>query len=243
MAATSARAASRGNWVSVSRVMTNFTADRAAVSPITQAKPAPGAAGMPRSSALSSASLPRLRSCPIHTPSFAFQRRGRWKRKKMSPSAPDRPSPYLRLSAAIARRARSTSAASVARVSWRASSRSVSRPKCRLRSRLARKRTSSASTSSSTLSARVSRVGTTTSVRHCGGMPAEKSMRGSGCGVATRVASQFTRATPSRLAASNARRVATSSTQARSPSAASPACRGQSSPAAMATVSSAMAPR
>jgi hypothetical protein len=40
----------------------------------------------------------------------------------------------------------------------------------------------------------VSRVGTTTSVRTCGGMPWEKSMRGSGCGVTSRLENQFTSA-------------------------------------------------
>ena len=49
----------------------------------------------------------------------------------------------------------------------------------------------------------VSIVGTTTSVRDCGGIPSEKSIRGSGCGVTSSVASQFTIATASWLAASS----------------------------------------
>jgi hypothetical protein len=41
----------------------------------------------------------------------------------------------------------------------------------------------------------VSMVGVTTRVRMSAGMPPEKSMRGSGSGVASSVASQFTKAT------------------------------------------------
>jgi hypothetical protein len=77
-------------------------------------------------------------------------------------------------------------------------------------------------------------------------------MRGSGCGVASRVDSQFTRAAPSRLAASRARgTAAAASTQTHSRPGAPPtslptptlARKGQSSPPAMATLSRAMAPR
>ena len=63
------------------------------------------------------------------------------------------------------------------------------------------------------LSALVSIVGTTTSVRDSGGIPSEKSMRGSGCGVTSRVASQFTSATASWLAPTAARAAASSGQQ------------------------------
>ena len=46
-----------------------------------------------------------------------------------------------------------------------------------------------------------SMVGTTTRVRYSGGMPSEKSMRGSARGVTSSVTTQFTRATASWLAA------------------------------------------
>ena len=51
-------------------------------------------------------------------------------------------------------------------------------------------------------SALVSIVGTTTSVRRCGGNPREKSMRGKGRGATVRVAIQFTMPITSWLVAS-----------------------------------------
>src|ERR1035438_5091096 len=54
-----------------------------------------------------------------------------------------------------------------------ASEKSVSRPNWRFSSRFARNRTSNASMSSSTLPALASMAGTTTKVRHSGGMPVE----------------------------------------------------------------------
>ena len=55
--------------------------------------------------------------------------------------------------------------------------------------------------SSATLPDLASMVGTTTRVRHSGGIPSEKSMRGSARGVASNVTAQFTRATAIWLAA------------------------------------------
>ena len=60
MAPTSCRAASRGSWVSVSRVITYFTFNSAAVLPTTREKPSH--ASPPRRREFSSASFPRLRS-------------------------------------------------------------------------------------------------------------------------------------------------------------------------------------
>ena len=54
-------------------------------------------------------------------------------------------------------------------------------------------------------SALVSSVGTTTSVRDCGGSPSEKSIRGNGRGVTSSVASQLTIPTASWLVASSSR--------------------------------------
>jgi len=67
-------------------------------------------------------------------------------------------------------------------------------------------RTSIASTSSSTCGALRSIAGTTARVRDSFGIPPEKSMRGSRCGVANKVASQFTTATERWLAHSATRR-------------------------------------
>ena len=102
------------------------------------------------------------------------------------------PWPYFRFSSLIRASASRSSGSSAGSDSSCASGKSVSKPKCRCASRLARNRTSSASTRSSTLRALVSMVGTTTSVRASAAMPAEKSIRGSGCGVTSNVASQFT---------------------------------------------------
>ena len=114
-------------------------------------------------------------------------------------------------------RASRSRASSSGSVSAGASRKSVSRPKCRWSSRLARNRTSSASTRPSMSSALVSIVGTTTSVRDCGGSPCEKSMRGSGRGVTSNVASQFTIPTASWLVASSRRMPSVTSTRVGNP--------------------------
>ncbi len=82
-------------------------------------------------------------------------------------------------------------------VSSGASRKSVNRPKCKFSSRFARNRTSSASARSSMFWALISRVGITTRARDSGGIPPEKSIRGSGRGVTRSVATQFTSATAS----------------------------------------------
>ena len=111
-------------------------------------------------------------------------------------------------------------------VSSAASRKSVSRPKCRLSSRFARNRTSSDSISSSMPRGLVSIVGTTTRVRDSGGIPSEKSIRGSGYGFTSSVASQLTSATASRLAQSRERAPNRASGQPRSPSACAFASKG-----------------
>jgi len=136
-------------------------------------------------------------------------------------------------------RASCSRGASSAVFSSAASRKSVNRPNSRLPSRLARKRTSRASIRLSILRGLVSRVGTTTSVRNVAGMPAEKSMRGSGWGDASRVASQLTRATANWPVASRARMAVGRSNQAATPSNQAAANR----PAARPTVRSVMAPR
>ena len=59
MAPTNSRAESRGSCVSVSRVMTYFTFDKASVLPTTREK---RLVAPPRNSKFKSASFPRLRS-------------------------------------------------------------------------------------------------------------------------------------------------------------------------------------
>ncbi|MNC49683.1 hypothetical protein D3C75_988790 [compost metagenome] len=158
------RATSRGSRVSVSRVMTKRTDSSGATSPTINAK---RCCPLPRSNALSSASLPRLRSCPIHTCSVAFQCLGLCSRKNRSTW----PSAYLWLSASISWRARVSSSASSGITSAGASMKSLSRAKCRLSSRLARKRTSRPSARASMSPALANIVGTATSVRASAGMP------------------------------------------------------------------------
>ena len=63
-------------------------------------------------------------------------------------------------------------------------------------------------------------VGTTTSVRDDAGIPLEKSIRGSGCGVASKLASQFTSATAKWLAPSNAGTLISANRHPATPSAA-----------------------
>ena len=82
-------------------------------------------------------------------------------------------------------------------------------------------------------------VGTTTSVRDCAGMPAEKSIRGSGCGVTSSVASQFTSATANWLTASSERMPIDHSNQSGTPS----ACACANTPPLMIAAISAIAPR
>ena len=107
---------------------------------------------------------------------------------------------YFSFNSSILFRASRNSGSSSGIVSSCASRKSVSRPKCRCSSRLARNRTSSASTRSSMFCALVSIVGITARARDSGGIPPEKSIRGSKCGVASKVASQFTSATARWLA-------------------------------------------
>ena len=196
MVATNCRAASRGNCVSVSSVITYFTFARASIPPTMSEKQSPEP---PRSSEFKSASLPRLRSKPIQICSSAFHLRGRWNRKKLSSPAWR----YFAFSAVIRCSANRTSGSSSASVSRIASPKSVSSPKRRFSSRFARNRTSSASTRSSMAWALVSMVGMTTSVRDSGGMPFEKSIRGSGRGATSSVANQFVSDTESWLADSS----------------------------------------
>jgi hypothetical protein len=84
----------------------------------------------------------------------------------------------------------------------------------------------------------VSMVGTTTRVRNPCGIPFEKSMRGSGRGVASKVASQLTRATARWLALSTASRPTRPSIQPCMPSSCALPAKNQ----AKTTVSSRMEP-
>ena len=146
---------------------------------------------------------------------------------------------YFAFSASIRAWASRNSGSSSASVSSSASRKSVNRPKYRLSSRFARKRTSSASTRSSMFCGSVSSVGTTTSVRDCAGMPAEKSMRGSGCGRTNKVASQFTRVSANWLVDSSASMPISTSNS----SGTSWACASATRPALKSSVSSAIVPR
>ena len=85
----------------------------------------------------------------------------------------------------------------------------------------------------------VSIVGTTTRVRDSGGIPSEKSIRGSGCGFTSNVASQFTSATASRLAHSRERAPNRASGQSCNP----PACAFASKAPEKMTVNSVIEPR
>jgi hypothetical protein len=84
-----------------------------------------------------------------------------------------------------------------------------------------------------------SSAGTTTRVRDCGGMPAEKSIRGSGLGPASELAKRFTSATASWLKASSAVTAISRSIQPRAP----PACAPSSRPAAGTPLARAIAVR
>ena len=201
MAPTNCRAESRGSCVSVSSVITYFTPGRVAVSPTMSENDLVRAAAQQRNSGLRA-----CRACARSPSRFAPGR---------SSGADDETGRRCRLPCPGSHRGTFRSdprsaarlAAAAARppaASPRAASRkSVSRPKWRLASRLARNRTSSASTRSSMLRELVRSVGTTTRVREFGGIPSEKSIRGSGRGVASSVASQFTIATARWLAHSN----------------------------------------
>ena len=100
-----------------------------------------------------------------------------------------------------------------------ASRKSVSSAKCRFGSRLARKRTSSASTRLVDALCRGEHRRDHHQRAGVGGIPAEKSMRGSGCGVTSSVASQFTMPTASWLVASSSRTPRPASAASPTPSA------------------------
>ena len=148
----------------------------------------------PRSAALSSSSLPRLRSQPIHTPSRGFSaardgtgRTGRRLGARIPPrtwrSAPRSPST-----------ARANSASSPSICLRGASRKSLTSAKARFGSRFARKRTSRASTSPSTSSS-VGEHRRHRDERLCSaGMPVEKSRRGKIRGRTSSVAAQCTSA-------------------------------------------------
>ncbi len=82
-------------------------------------------------------------------------------------------------------------------------------------------------------------AGITTRVRDSGGMPSEKSIRGSGCGATSTVESQFTSATASRLAHSRERAPNRASGPSRTP----PACAFASKAPEKTTVNSVIEPR
>ena len=85
----------------------------------------------------------------------------------------------------------------------------------------------------------VSIVGTTTRVRDSGGIPSEKSIRGSGSGFTSNVAIQFTSATASGLAHSRERAPNSASGQPRKP----PPCAFASKAPEKMTVNSVIEPR
>ena len=161
MVPTNSRAASRGSWVSVSSVMTYFTLAQDRRRRRRSARSGPVAP--PRSSAFRS---PACRACarsPSRCVPAAFQRRGRWNRKK-GRRLP-RIAPVLLVECSIRCCARRSSGSSSGSVSSRRVAKIGQQAEVQAASRLARKRTSSASTRSSIAAALVSMVGTTTSVR------------------------------------------------------------------------------
>ena len=170
----------------------------------------------PRSSALSSASLPRLRSQPIQTRSRAI------------PAARPVEQEERRMSrAAVLVVERLDSGAGPARAAARPPGSSACRrrgnrsaaPKHRFGSRLARNRTSSARAAPRRRAAlREQRRHHDERAGIPAGMPCEKSMRGRSCGATSRVASQFTSASASWLPASSARTATSARRQPDSPS-------------------------
>ena len=127
----------------------------------------------------------------------AFQRRGRWNRKNVSPAGPPAPvAAYFAFSASMPSRGEPRPAARRRAASpRRASRKSVSRAKCRCSSRLARKRTSSASSSSSMPRALGEhRRHHHQRARGPAGCPRRSPGAAAACGVTSSVASQFTSA-------------------------------------------------
>ncbi len=128
----------------------------------------------PRNRRLNSSILPRLRSHPIHSPSFAFHWRVRWNRKNWSV----RSGPCLALSASMPARAAARISSSCGIVWAGASRTSLSKAKWMLASTLPRAWTSRWAISSLTRSTLSKIVGTITMVRASAGTDTSSS-RGS----------------------------------------------------------------
>ena len=195
MAPTNCRAESRGSCVSVSRVITYFTFDKTAVSPTTSEK---------RSRA--SPPCPAAQQGDSNPPAFPACARN-----------PSRPAPgdssaagggkgrrYRLVHSRTSHSALRSSAGPAAAAARPPAAFPLPRPENRSAGRSAGFRPDLPGTGLPAprpgprcSAALVSMVGTTTRVRDSGGMPLEKSMRGSGCGVTSNVASQFTSATAS----------------------------------------------
>ena len=145
--------------------MTYLIARRIARSPCTTTKLVSVA---PRSSRLNSASLPRLRSHPIHRCFAGVPPPLAVKQEEAVGAMPGVQGVDLPRAPAPA------SPSSPAIVCASASAKSLSSAKCRCGSRLARKRTSRSWNSDSTRASESMMAGTTTMVRSCAGMPSRK---------------------------------------------------------------------
>ena len=191
----SRKLASRGNLVSASSVITNRTSAGTCGGPSPVGTKVVSVA--PRSSRLSSCSLPRLRSQPIHLPSDGFNTRRRCNNRKRSPLGA---APCRSLRSFIASAAKINRASSPSTTSWSASFPSVSRAKAISPPAPLRKCTSSRSICSRRSASPVSSVGTATSVRNFCGTPSRRARPGKVTGPKLHVMARLTSAVATSVA-------------------------------------------